>query len=145
MLIAQSLSRPPDLKTVHGSIQNALSLVIDRIAPNAPPNTEEGPGCCSIGPASSVRIRPYGSAVMICERWQRGVFWPALACRSELAHLRSRIAHRHRPHLKTSIMCLEGSSSRVGTNVKIRQCRLFNRTNARIVNGTLIVGQKVIL
>jgi hypothetical protein len=37
VLIAQSLSRPPDLKTVHGSIQNALSLVIDRIAPNAPP------------------------------------------------------------------------------------------------------------
>jgi hypothetical protein len=35
-LIAQSLSRQPDLETAHGSIQNALSLVIDRIAPNAP-------------------------------------------------------------------------------------------------------------
>jgi hypothetical protein len=32
-LIAQSLSRSPDLKTVHGSIQNALSLVIDKVAP----------------------------------------------------------------------------------------------------------------
>jgi hypothetical protein len=36
VLIAQSLSRPPDLKSIHGSIQNALSLVIDRIQPNAP-------------------------------------------------------------------------------------------------------------
>jgi hypothetical protein len=36
-LIAQALSRPPDLKTVHGAIQKALSLVVDRIAPNAPP------------------------------------------------------------------------------------------------------------
>ena len=36
VLIAQALSRPPDLKTVHGAIQNALSLVVDRIAPNAP-------------------------------------------------------------------------------------------------------------
>ena len=35
-LIAQSLSRPPDLKTTHGAVQNALSLVIDSIAPNAP-------------------------------------------------------------------------------------------------------------
>jgi hypothetical protein len=35
-LIAQALSRPPDLKTSQGSIQNALSLVIDRIAPNTP-------------------------------------------------------------------------------------------------------------
>jgi len=35
-LIAQALSRPPGLKTIHGSIQNALSLVIDRIAPNVP-------------------------------------------------------------------------------------------------------------
>jgi hypothetical protein len=50
MLIAQSLSRPPDLKTVHGSIQNALSLVIDRIAPECAANTEEGSGCYSIGP-----------------------------------------------------------------------------------------------
>lgn len=35
-MIAQALSRSPDLKTVQGSIQNALSLVIDRIAPEAP-------------------------------------------------------------------------------------------------------------
>jgi hypothetical protein len=35
VLTAQSLSRPPDLKSIHGSIQNALSLVIDRISPNA--------------------------------------------------------------------------------------------------------------
>jgi hypothetical protein len=35
-LIAQSLARQPDLKTIHGSIQDALSLVIDRIAPNGP-------------------------------------------------------------------------------------------------------------
>ena len=35
-LIAQALSRSPDLKTVQSSIQNALSLVIDRIAPSAP-------------------------------------------------------------------------------------------------------------
>ena len=40
-LIAQSLSRSPDLKTVHGSIQNALSLVIDQIAPNAPAQPKE--------------------------------------------------------------------------------------------------------
>jgi hypothetical protein len=33
-LIAQSLSRPPDLKTTHGAVQNALSLVVDRIVPN---------------------------------------------------------------------------------------------------------------
>jgi hypothetical protein len=36
VLIAQALSQPPDLETIHGSIQNALSLVIDRIQPNAP-------------------------------------------------------------------------------------------------------------
>ena len=36
-LIAQALSRQPDLKTIHGAVQNALSLVVDRIAPNAPP------------------------------------------------------------------------------------------------------------
>jgi hypothetical protein len=35
-LIAQSLSRPPDFKTVAGAVQNALSLVIDRISPDAP-------------------------------------------------------------------------------------------------------------
>jgi hypothetical protein len=35
-LIAQSLSHRPDIKTVHGAVQNALLLVIDRIAPNAP-------------------------------------------------------------------------------------------------------------
>jgi len=35
-LIAQALSRSPDLNTVHGSIQNALSLVVDRIQPDAP-------------------------------------------------------------------------------------------------------------
>ena len=34
VLIAQSLSRRPDLKTTHGAVQNALSLVVDRIAPN---------------------------------------------------------------------------------------------------------------
>jgi hypothetical protein len=39
-LIAQSLSCPPDLKTVHGAVQNALSLMIDRIAPNAPAQPE---------------------------------------------------------------------------------------------------------
>jgi hypothetical protein len=32
-LIAQALSRQPDLKTTHGAVQNALSLVIDRIQP----------------------------------------------------------------------------------------------------------------
>ena len=37
VLIGQALSRPPDLKTTHGAVQNALSLVVDRIAPNAPP------------------------------------------------------------------------------------------------------------
>jgi hypothetical protein len=40
-LIAQALSRPPDLKTSHGSIQNALSLVVDRISPNAPAPPKE--------------------------------------------------------------------------------------------------------
>jgi hypothetical protein len=40
-LIAQALSRPPDLKTTHGVVQNALSLVIDRIAPNAPAKPKE--------------------------------------------------------------------------------------------------------
>jgi hypothetical protein len=41
VLIAQSLSRPPDLKTTHGAVQNALSLAIDRIAPNAPAQPKE--------------------------------------------------------------------------------------------------------
>jgi hypothetical protein len=39
------ISRSPDLKTVQGSIQNALSLVIDRIGPNAPAQPEAGSGC----------------------------------------------------------------------------------------------------
>ena len=34
-LIARALGRPADLKTSHGAVQNALSRVIDRIAPNA--------------------------------------------------------------------------------------------------------------
>ena len=34
-LIGQAISRQGDLKTIHGAVQNALSLVIDRIAPNA--------------------------------------------------------------------------------------------------------------
>jgi hypothetical protein len=34
-LIAQAMSRQPDLKTTYGAVQNALSLVIDRISPNA--------------------------------------------------------------------------------------------------------------
>jgi hypothetical protein len=38
VLIAQSLSRSPDLKTTHGAVQNALSLVIDRIARMRRPN-----------------------------------------------------------------------------------------------------------
>ena len=41
VLIAQSLARQPGLKTVHGAVQNALSLVIDRIAPNAPARPKE--------------------------------------------------------------------------------------------------------
>jgi hypothetical protein len=40
-LIAQALSRPADLKTVHGAVQNALSLVIDRISPNAQAKPKE--------------------------------------------------------------------------------------------------------
>ena len=49
-LIAQSLSRPPDLKTTHGRIQNALSLVIDRIQPNAPARPKEVWVITSSGP-----------------------------------------------------------------------------------------------
>ena len=41
VLIAQSLSCPPDMKKVHGRIKNALSLVIDRIQPNAPARPKE--------------------------------------------------------------------------------------------------------
>ena len=40
-LIARALGRPADLKTSHGAVQNALSLVIDRIAPNAPAKPKE--------------------------------------------------------------------------------------------------------
>ena len=34
--IARALGRPAELKPSHGAVRNAPSLVIDRIAPNAP-------------------------------------------------------------------------------------------------------------
>ena len=49
-LIAQSLSRQPDIKTVHGAVQNALSLVIDRISPNAPARPKEVRVVTAAGP-----------------------------------------------------------------------------------------------
>ena len=61
----------------------------------------------------------YGSAVMICERWQRGVFWPALRAASGARTSPKPNRTLSQTHLKTSIICLQGSSSRVGTNVKI--------------------------
>jgi hypothetical protein len=41
MTIAEALSRPPDLKTTHGAVQNPISLVIDRISPDAPAKPKE--------------------------------------------------------------------------------------------------------
>jgi hypothetical protein len=35
------IGTPAGLKTVHGAVQNALSLVIDRIAPNAPARSKQ--------------------------------------------------------------------------------------------------------
>jgi hypothetical protein len=40
--VDSSITQPaPDLKTVQGSVQSALSLVIDRITPNAPAQPKE--------------------------------------------------------------------------------------------------------
>jgi hypothetical protein len=74
-LIAQALSRQADLKTIHGAVQNALSLLIDRIAPNAPaqPKTfrssrRGGRECMAHGKArcvgaALVEVRPGDSAL----------------------------------------------------------------------------------
>ena len=44
------ISRSPDLKTVQGSIQNAVSLVIDRIQPNAPARPKQVRVVTALGP-----------------------------------------------------------------------------------------------